>query len=466
MTRSGSDTTIGSPPTIGESAARTQWGVRWIFPEWNRPVSWLGKDPLVVGRDPENAVYLPGQQMSRRHGSIERQGMVARVCDLGSTNGVFVNGAKITDSLVVLGSLLRFGEWLGVVIEGVPEEEDGFGLIAPGYWGGATLRACLNPVRRIAASDLPVIVQGETGAGKEGAARAVHQWSGRKGAFLAVNCSALPESLAEGQLFGYRKGAFTGADTANPGYFRSADGGTLFLDEFADLPATLQPKLLRALEQKEVHPLGEPKPIQVDVRLVAAAQESLADLVEAKRLRGDLFARLHGYVLELPPLRARREDIPPLFSGMLERYAAASKLPQPPAFDVRVIEQLCLYDWPFNVRELDLTTRRLVALHGHEPMLRRSHLPGEVRDFNPALNKRPSSSVATQPTPLASTPLDSASFIEALRAHKGNVARTAAALGISRQKAYRFMQQQGTNLDALRDDDATAERPTLSEDND
>jgi transcriptional regulator with AAA-type ATPase domain len=447
----GSNTTIRVRSTALGAAGDLQWGIRWVFPRWDRAVSWLGEEALVIGRDEACGVFLEGGQLSRRHASVAREGAVARVRDMGSTNGIFVNGARAAESVILPGTVLRLGEWIGVVIEGDPEQEAGYGPIAPGYWGGQTLKAALAPARQAAASELPVILQGETGSGKEGAARALHLWSGRKGAFLAVNCSALPESLAEGQLFGYRKGAFTGADAANAGYFRAADGGTLFLDEFADLPAPVQPKLLRALEQKEVHPLGEARPIQVDVRLVAAAQDSLADLVAAKRIRGDLFARLHGLTVELPPLRSRREDVAPLFAGMVERHAAAAGLPRVPDLETRLVEQLCLYDWPFNVRELDLTARRLIALHGHEPQLRRSNLPESIREHASSGD----SGRKNLPTPAAaaSAPADPRAFVEALRAHKGNVARAAAALGISRQKAYRLMQSQGTDLAALRDGD-------------
>jgi transcriptional regulator with AAA-type ATPase domain len=452
----GSRTTISTRWTTAIAADDVRWGLRWLYPSWDHPVTWLGDQPMTVGRGEDCEISLPGDQLSRRHAILHRQGereaATVRVRDLGSTNGVYVDAVKVAgESVVPPGSLLRFGEWMGMLFQGVPDEDEGYGPIVPGYWGGHTLKAVLAPARRAAVSELPIIIQGETGTGKEGAAQAVHSWSGRKGSFLAVNCSALPESLAEGQLFGYRKGAFTGADSANIGYFRAAEGGTLFLDEFADLPQGLQPKLLRALEQKEVHPLGEPRPLQVDVRLVAAAQEPLSSLVEQKRLRGDLFARLHGLVLELPPLRDRREDVPPLFMGMLGRHAAAASLAGPPALEPRLIEQLCLYDWPFNVRELDLLVRRLVALHGHEAILRRSHLPEGMRDFSVAARGPGAAPVSAE---LArATPVNPDTFLETLRAHKGNVARAATALGISRQKAYRLMQAHGTNLASLRDTD-------------
>src|SRR5262249_14740392 len=152
--------------------------------------------------------------------------------------------------------------------------------VAPGLWGGAALEAAMEPLRRAAASDLPVVLEGETGTGKEVVARTLHGWSGRPGQMLAVNCAALPEGLAEAELFGYRRGAFTGADRASPGFFRSAESGTLLLDEVSDLPLPIQAKLLRVLEQREVQPLGEVRPLPVDVRLVVAGQQSLAKAVQ------------------------------------------------------------------------------------------------------------------------------------------------------------------------------------------
>ena len=218
-------------------------------------------------------------------------------------------------------------------------------------------------------SDLPVIIEGETGTGKEGIARATHLWSGRKGPFIAVNCAALPEALAEGELFGYRKGAFTGADRASPGFFQSANGGTLFLDEVSDLSSAIQPKLLRVLEQGEVTPLGEAKPIPIDVRVVVATQKPLTALVEEDRFRADLMARLDGLRIKLLPLRSRVEEVPNLFRRRLMIKSGPT-----PGVDAAVVETLCCHRWPLNIREVTNLAKRVLALHGHEKMLKRSHL--------------------------------------------------------------------------------------------
>ncbi|HZL18447.1 MAG TPA: sigma-54-dependent Fis family transcriptional regulator [Polyangia bacterium] len=213
-------------------------------------------DRQVVGRDESCDTVLLGTEISRGHAEFWVDGPVLAVRDLESLNGVFVNGVRRADAPLLPGDVVRCGEWVGVVV--ADQGADLFGEIAPGWFGGSAFRAAVEPARRVAV-DLPIIVQGETGTGKEGAARAFHAWSDRTGPFVAVNCAALPAQLAEAELFGYRKGAFTGADGASPGLFRAANGGTLFLDEVLDLPSAIQPKLLRVLEQREVLPLGETK---------------------------------------------------------------------------------------------------------------------------------------------------------------------------------------------------------------
>jgi DNA-binding NtrC family response regulator len=173
-----------------------------------------------------------------------------------------------------------------------------------------------------------------------------------------VNCAAYAESTISAELFGYRKGAFTGADRASAGHVRAAHGGTLLLDEVLDLPVELQAKLLRVLEQREVLPLGENEPVAVDVAFVAATQVPLARAVLAGKFRADLRARLEGFVLRIPALCERRADIVPLFLALLARHGLSSARLQP-----ALVERLCLYDWPLNVRELENVARRLIAIH-------------------------------------------------------------------------------------------------------
>ena len=425
---------------IGRRGIRCSRGGRfdWVFPELAGRLTAVADARLTLGRDPDCDVPLPGEQTSRRHAEVWRSGYVVSVRDLGSTNGVFLNGERVTEAHLKSRDILRVGEWLGVVttvdLEDQADAIPGplFQEVTPDYWAGPTLQGRLRNLSRVAPSDLPVVVQGETGTGKEGAARSLHAWSRREGPFLAVNCAALPESLAEGELFGYRKGAFTGAERANPGYLRAAHRGTLFLDEIVDLPLPIQAKLLRALEQREVIPLGEATPIQVDVRVVCAAQAPLSQAVSDKRFRPDLFARLDGLTIELPPLRHRAEEILFLFSRRFARHAGGGAVPE---IDVLLAELLLLYDWPFNIRELDLLARQLVALHGDVPLLKRAHLPDRLR----SRNSRPVAPLAAVPAHPRGEGPDIEAFTAALRANQGNVKRAAAALGISRAKAYRLM---------------------------
>ena len=423
----------------------------WLFPRSGMEPIDLGSaaGDLTIGRDEGCAVQLIGNDVSRRHavlrGSLGGGGL--RIADLGSRNGVRVNGRSVPEAEIHTGDVVRLGGWIGVVTAhpGALRE------IAPGLWGGARLDAALEPLRRAAPSDLPIVLQGETGTGKEVVTRALHGWSGRTGPLVAVNCAALPANLAEGELFGYRRGAFTGADRASPGFFRSADGGTLLLDEISDLPLALQAKLLRVLEERAVQPLGETRPVPVDVRIVVAGQQPLVDAVRAKAFRADLLARLDGLTVELPPLRDRREDVLPLFCRLLEEAGQG----RAPAIDSDLAERLCIHDWPFNVRELVLLVRRLVALHGTGTTLQASQLPSRIGEAAAARPVHPPSTSTRGPAPVMGSPASQEpvqlpALIAALRASRGVVARAAALLGISRQRAYRLMEAQGVDLEGLR----------------
>src|SRR5690348_12697509 len=293
----------------------------WVFPLASTPPVELGSagaSALVIGREESCDVRLQGDGVSRRHASIQRTEGSVVIEDLGSRNGVRVNGRLVQSCRLGPGDVIRLGGWVGVVTTRPGE----FGEAMPGVFGGRTLKEALAPLTRAAASDLPIVLEGETGTGKEVVARAVHAASGRKGPLIAVNCAALPEGLAEAELFGYRRGAFTGADRPSPGFFRSAEGGTLLLDEVSDLPMPVQAKLLRVLEEREVQPLGEVRPVPIDVRLVVAGQQSLAKAVDEGRFRADLLARVEGVTVHLPPLRDRREDVLPLFTRLVAAHAA------------------------------------------------------------------------------------------------------------------------------------------------
>ncbi len=223
---------VGGNTTVTEAASAAsvdsqEATLLWLFPRSSAPVALHGgrKRELTIGRDEASAVCLTGNDVSRRHavlhidpGSPDSPGSGVRIADLGSRNGVRVNGRPVSEAQIGVGDVVRLGGWVGVVAASA----GAFTEIAPGLWGGATLQAALAPLRTAAASDLPIVLEGETGTGKELATRALHRWSGRSGPLSAVNCAALPEGLAEGELFGYRRGAFTGADRASAGFFRGA----------------------------------------------------------------------------------------------------------------------------------------------------------------------------------------------------------------------------------------------------
>lgn len=457
--RSGTGTTtitqaVSGPPT----RASRDLSIVWRFPHGGVPAVALrsvGDGEVVLGRDAGCSVQLGGHDVSRRH-AVLRQSAEAgiTIADLDSRNGVRVNGRPVTVARLAAQDTIRLGGWIGVVTETPGDVAE----IAPGFWGGEALTSALAPLRQIAGTDLPVVLQGETGTGKERVADALHRWSGRQGPFVAVNCAALPETLAEAELFGYRRGAFTGADRASPGFFRSADGGTLLLDEVSDLPLALQAKLLRVLEERKVQPLGEARALSIDVRIVVAGQQSLMEAVRAGRFRADLLARLDGLTVQLPPLRQRREDVLPLFSRLLDAAGAG----QAPTFDSDLAERLCVYDWPFNVRELVLLTKRLVAVHGAGATLRVEHLPERMTAAPPddaARGSPPAASTGAAPrvtdAQAPAEPVQLPALIAALRTVEGNVARAAAMLGISRQRAYRLMEGQ-VDLETIRGD---KERP-------
>ena len=375
---------------------------------------------------------LLGNEISRKHGEIQIDGPLITLVDLDSRNGTFVNGQRITRAVLRSHDIVRCGEWIGVVDSVI--DTLGFREISPDWFGGSRLSEAIEPATRIQ-SELAIIIQGETGTGKEGAAQAIHRWSNRRGSFVAVNCAALPEQLAESALFGHKKGAFSGAEKASLGLFRAAEGGTLFLDEILELPRSIQAKLLRAIEQREVLPLGETQPVPVDVRIVTATQESLSTAVKDDRFRADLLARLDGLTVVLPPLRERREDIIPLFLQFIRQQASSPV----PSLDAKLAESLCIYDWPLNVRELAILTRRLLDLHGQATTLKRSHLPDRMQSISQSPSKVMGEETVTRPKQSTKDDEQFEALVAALRDHEGNVAKAAAALGLNRHRAYRLL---------------------------
>ncbi|QDL93046.1 sigma-54-dependent Fis family transcriptional regulator [Paroceanicella profunda] len=310
------------------------------------------------------------------------------------------------------------------------------GLVA----GAPAMVAALDLARRVAPSRMPVLVTGPSGSGKERLARAIHETSGRTGAFVAVNCGALPESLIESLLFGHEKGAFTGADRAKPGRFREAEGGTLFLDEIGEMPLAAQVSLLRVVQEGEVDPLGGRGPVSVDVRLLAATNRDLGAEIAEGRFREDLYFRLAGVEIALPGLAERGEDISAL-AATHAAEAARREGRQFHGFGPGVAEWLAAQPWPGNVRELQNAVHRaLVLSEGSEIRLADFRPAGPASEpVRPAPRARPSERGARRVRALAE--VEAEAIADALILCSGQISETARRLGIGRSTLYRKMAQ-------------------------
>ncbi len=297
-------------------------------------------------------------------------------------------------------------------------------------------RRMMTLVEQVADSSATVLIQGESGTGKELVAGAIHQRSARrKGPFVAVNCAALPETLLESELFGYEKGAFTGAAGRKEGRFELADGGTLFLDEVADLSPVTQPKILRVLQEGEFDRLGGTRSLRVDVRIVAATNQDLAQMVRDKRFREDLYYRLNVITINVPPLRERREDIRVLAQHFLRIYAAKNNRTLE-GFTDEAMRRLEAYAWPGNVRELENVIERGVVL-ARGSLMDAGELPEEIAGATPL----PEGVLTVRiGTPLAE--VEARLLDETLRATKGNKTLTAKLLGIDPRTVSRKLERQ------------------------
>jgi DNA-binding NtrC family response regulator len=296
----------------------------------------------------------------------------------------------------------------------------------PGFVGASrAMQEVYDLVRRAAAATFPVLVSGESGTGKELVARAVHDVSGRVGRFVAVNCAALPENLLESELFGHEKGAFTGADRDKPGLLETAHRGTLFLDEVTELPASLQPKLLRALEEGEVRRVGATQPRRFDVRFVTATNRDIEQLVADGRFRDDLYWRLHVLHIHVPPLRERAADIPLLAEHFLAGRAIGHD----------AVGLLTSYPWPGNVRELRNALERASALARGE--ITAADLPPRIRGAGGAIDRV--ADATRRGLPLRD--LEREYILETLRQNSGNKSRTAEILGLDRKTLYRKLEE-------------------------
>ena len=314
------------------------------------------------------------------------------------------------------------------------------------------MRGVLHMARRVAESDVPVLLLGETGVGKEWLARRIHEWSARQSrAFVGFNCVAVARDMLEAQLFGHRRGAFTGAIEASPGVLRGAEGGTVLLDEIGEVAGDVQVKLLRFLETGEVHPIGDPAPRHANVRVLAATNRRLDDLTSPGVMRPDLYYRLSVVRIEIPPLRERRDEIVPIALDALARAARECHRP-PLAMSAACRDALVTYDWPGNVRQLINEMRRVVALAGPREVVEPSDLSQEVAAAPPLNALGPPVQVAIdldQTLERAVDELERASIERALELSHGRREQAAALLGLSRKGLY--LKCQRLNVPIARD---------------
>jgi transcriptional regulator with PAS, ATPase and Fis domain len=296
-------------------------------------------------------------------------------------------------------------------------------------------------LRRFAQTDEPVLITGESGTGKELAARAIHDNSRRRGArFVAVNCAAIPPNLVASELFGYEKGAFTGAAARTKGQIEHANGGTLFLDEIGDMPVDMQGHLLRFLQEGQIVRVGGRETISVDVRVVSATNVRLEQAIAEARFREDLYYRLNVLTVPLPPLRERREDIELLAHHFL-RQAAAQQGREITAFTPEALQMLCRYDWPGNVRELMSVIRRAVVI-GNEAQV----VAGDLVGFANAVQTRGVTPTAPAPRPPPCSEAEREVLVRVLSETGENITLTAQQLGVSRVTLYRMLHRHSIAL--------------------
>ena len=458
----------GDPRVLGED------GILLVAGEGLLTTYPLRKAEIVVGRDQGCDVPVAHRSLSRRH-AVVRAGPPLTVQDLGSTNGTRVRGELLRGgepSVLDVGDAFHIGN-LSFLLLRAPRtptqstRNDGEAIRIQ----DPTAESPSELVRDVARSGVNLLLLGETGVGKEVLAQTLHRCSGRKGELVRINCAALSSSLVESELFGHERGAFTGASHSRAGLLEAANGGTAFLDEVGELPEAMQAKLLRAIENKEVTRVGSVRPIAIDVRFLAATNRHLPDEVAAGRFRADLYFRLDGLTLSIPPLRERRARIGPLALQLFREAQAAAHGASPLVLDVDVIPYLEAYDFPGNVRELKSIAQRAVLLSRGGPIgtrhivrtakapsaaqslaapAREEGRPAEPRGGRQSLQTEEGASLAQGaggPTPTSvlseSEERERARIVLALEARAGNQTRAAKDLGMSRATLV-------TRLDVLR----------------
>ncbi|MGE0788713.1 MAG: sigma 54-interacting transcriptional regulator [Sandaracinaceae bacterium] len=421
---------------------------------------------LTIGSSSSNDLVLTDTTVSRRHALLAVEGERYVLRDLESTNGSVVDGTPVREAFLAPGARVQLGDthiifqprkkWERIDVR----HADHFGAL---YGTTGAMRSVFALLAKLSPTDLSCILVGETGTGKELAARAIHDHSPRAGKpFIVVDCGAISENLIESELFGHERGAFTGADRQRTGAFEAAHGGTVFLDEIGELPVELQPKLLRVLERREVKRLGSTKLSEIDVRVVAATHRDLPGMVKVNTFREDLYYRLAEVVVELPPLRERIEDIPVIAQRILSDFAIDGPVP---ALGDDAIAALSRRAWPGNVRELRNVLKRAVVL-AHGPNLTARDLQldsaGPLRDV---ASLAPPSAAGAPEAPLEVAedlpikeardrwvaPMEREYLLRVIKRCDGDLDKAATEAGIHRKSLERLLRQHGLKAGDFRE---------------
>ncbi len=382
-----------------------------------------------LGRDHENTLSLADPFISTRHARIEQRAQGYFLRDLRSRNGTYLNGTSVVEAQLSCGDRIRVGQTEFIFSHIRDQKTQNLHLKSKNVlWNEQ-----LQKLSSIAQSEMPVLLSGPSGSGKEILAQSLHRYSDRvRNPFISVNCSALSESLVESELFGHIKGSFTGASSDRKGAFESARGGTLFLDEIGDLPLPLQPKLLRALENQEIRPVGSDRSIQTDVRIIAATHKSLKKLVMEGSFRADLYFRLHVVQIQSPALYERIED----FEDLLFLFAKDLRV----RFSFAAIERLKSHSWPGNIRELKNTVSRARALYPDRQV--------EAEDVESLIDRMPGHQWPVQREPAIKS-IEREMICDRLLANRGNQRRTALELGLPKSTLHDRIKAYNINIEEL-----------------
>ncbi|MCK6546124.1 sigma 54-interacting transcriptional regulator [Myxococcota bacterium] len=407
---------------------------------------------LVLGRMDEGRerrapvpgrIEVPDPWMSGEHAEVSLTSEGWQLRDLGSSNGTLIWGTRRSTALLADGDLFETGGTFWLFRSMVTPEElprvpaDGvLGSLQPAYVEMA------SRLRRVARTRVPVMLLGATGTGKEVLARELHRLSNRTGPFVAINTAAIQKTLVASELFGVEKGAHSTADEARIGQIRAANGGTILLDEIGDMPLEVQVSLLRVLQESEVLPVGGTTPVKVDVRIVCATHQDLAQMVASGAFRADLYARIKGASLDVPTLEDRAEDLGLLIARFLARYGGEEL-----TFSTAAYRALVQYHWPLNVRELEKVIETGVALATHR-RIELDHLPREVAAYKPP-EARGRESVPSSGDEAPDDALQR-EIVRLMTVHKGNVSRVARSMGRSRMQVHRWLKRLAVDPDQFR----------------